>query len=201
MRNETREILTLFVETAHQLAAYRFAKYVENGGKFRVTLRGGIPDKDEVEIEIPDDEDMRAFALTFRLFVQDSDGISFRALASLRDDGLSEEWRTRYAETRAWLHAYLAQKTNVVLRDGSTPDFLEVRDVFLYGGLAHLDLGKRAKLNFWKEDKGVFALFQQDFNAILMQMFYVIKDVAIFTEQELRGEKVYVPSPSDNTDE
>lgn len=194
MRDETKATLTLFVQTARRLSSTRFAKYLESGGKLSVTLRGGIcvSEDNAIELRLPDDEDMQAFALTFRMFVQDRDGISIRELAKLADsdNGLSPEWQQRMKGTRAWLKDYLSQPTNVWLRDGSTPNFQSVQETFLYGFVAHLEKKYQPTLTLWESERAKYTILWLEFNAILAQSYYVIKDIALFTQQELDGEKI-----------
>jgi hypothetical protein len=126
------------------------------------------------------------------MFVQDRDGISIRALDKLgdSDNGLSPEWRTRMKGTRAWLKNYLSQSTSVQLQDGSTPSFDDVLKTFLYGSLAHLEDKYQPVLALWESGRAKHAVLWHVFNTILAQAYYVIKDIALFTQQELDGEKI-----------
>jgi hypothetical protein len=181
--------LQQFVNTYNQLTRCSFTKYLEEGNKllfnYSVQASTGIT----VSLHIPKDEEMRAFLLTFRLFIQDRDGISFRMLAKLaqEDITLSLGWRTRYTDIYVWIQDYLAQKTCVTFQDGTSPKYYDVLFTFLYGELAHIEPKYQSALQRWKSNITTHGLLWRDFNAILLQLYYVIKEIARFSEQEICG--------------
>jgi hypothetical protein len=92
-----RRRLELYNEQAEVLLGSRFAAVMfgqmtgmtlswEEGGPLQATVKG------------PDDEAVRAFALTFRMFFRDGDGISFREMAEIYT---RRRFRPPYARTIA----------------------------------------------------------------------------------------------------
>lgn len=93
------------------------------------------------------EEDLESFCLTFRLFIQDQDGLSIRQIAKL-----IETWPPQYETEKAAvrtavenLRERLSRPCIVSLRTGpqktTNREFFEV---LFYGGLAHSNPGKRA---------------------------------------------------------
>lgn len=201
MRVESRKALELIVEKAHLLKSSRFAAFIENqrmsvGVPVNVT---GIPETQEIYIELrengnieqqfPDDQDVRAFITTFRMFFQKNDQISFRWLAEhvLDDMGISENWKRAFTAARESFNEYLKERPfHSINLAGDTKTHREIIDVFLYGDISHLDPKYRPTFESWRDNPSVFALQQMDFYIILSNLLPYIEGLSYITKRELK---------------
>ena len=104
---------------------------------------------------------MKAFLLTFRLFIQDRDGLSFRAIASLSARlPISEHLKQKIAEIREQVNHYLDGCSLVVI-DGHTVSRRTLLETWMYGELAHLNPDRRATLRLWRVADDVRPIFSR----------------------------------------
>ena len=93
------------------------------------------------------EEDLDSFCLTFRLFIQDQDGLSIRQIAKL-----VETWPSQYQKEKEAIRAAVENLRGRLSRPcvislGAGPQKTTNKaffDVLFYGGLAHSNPGKRA---------------------------------------------------------
>jgi hypothetical protein len=185
MREETKEVLHLFIEKVDRLLSLSFTRHMlqvaDTSQRILFTGEGA-----EVFDFGPGDEAIDAFVLTFRFFIQDNERTSLRSLLNLlQDDQLSEWWKQEYTRIRSEVNTYL--NTNPIHfgpREISRRDVLEV---FVYGGFAHANREKRRIFNEWKEDDVMFGLRKNDFVVTLSQVLKCISELSSICEQELRS--------------
>lgn len=97
----------------------------------------------EAEVTGPDEEAVRAFVLTFRMFFKDGDGISFREMAAIYGSA-SVPGGDEYQWAREAINQFLDSPTMFNV-NGERITHRRLLDVFLYGsGLAHANPDKRA---------------------------------------------------------
>lgn len=157
--------LRLFNEKAERLNGLRFTAAIrENRVNCRYTL--GI-DTVAIDRDLPDVEEIEAFVLTYRLFVQDSDGLSFRALDALyRDLPVPPELVAEVGGIRVQVNEYLDGPTPVVLREHRIAR-REVLDKFLYGAYAHVNREKASVLSEWRRNDVLFSFLEAEFVLLL----------------------------------
>lgn len=188
------DVLNLYNERAAELNESVFLRTLRSnpssfqfrGGPFRVERVGG-----------PDAEAIRAFLLTFRLFVQDGDGLSFRNISDRYDTlPVSSELRTELASIRRELNEFL---------DGMTPfDFCgervsrrDLMHTWLYGQLAHVNPNHRSRLKRWTVAADTAPLVQGEFDhivAAVTQSIFWVRQVNLRALQELAGPTSRWPS-------
>jgi hypothetical protein len=159
--------LRLFNEKANELDSSRFAiaLYDQQSG---VIVEGGLTGPAEAVFVGPDDDAIRAFVLTIRLFRQDRDGISVRGLADIyATEGIPQGLRGEFDEARNALNDRLDADTMFVFNDERITR-RRLLDVFLYGGLAHVDADKRAVYEQWHAFGMAFALMSNEFVVTLV---------------------------------
>jgi hypothetical protein len=113
----------------------------------------------------------RAFALTFRMFFRDRDGISFREMAEIYDApcipaALGDDYRWARQAVNEFLDGATMCEIN-----GERITRRRLVDVFLYGGLAHLNPDKRDDYDIWRTHPVMFALMQNEFAITLAEFF------------------------------
>jgi len=193
MQHSTKRTLGLFAEKADLLLSLSFTHYVQEG--FRLELSGGTDQETRVNFIGPDTEALHAFVNTYRLFIQDSDGISFRALHSdLRDDpDLSERWKQEFSRVRNGINAFLdgPPGINVVLDGEAIATRREVQDVFLYGDISHIrhhgDEDRREVFERWRSNPITYRSLWFVLVDTLKEMLKAIAYVSQLSKEELRA--------------
>lgn len=139
---------------------------------------------------LPDEEELEAFLLTGRMFVQNNDPVSFGNMGKLVDDaGVSEGWKERVRNARTELNGYLDSLSNFNI-DGKDRTHREIFNIFLYGGLAHTDPKLAPIYELWKSNPMGYPLVEQGFHRILSQIMYAATYLAHFTRIELAGDSL-----------
>jgi hypothetical protein len=196
MREQTRKTLSLFTEKANLLSSFSFTESVENG--IRLHVAGGSDKETSVEFYGPDTEAVHAFLNTYRFFVQDSDGISFRALhrTVLDDPGLSDNWKSEFARVREELNEYLDEPLSairIVFNGKQISSRREVHDVFIYGDISHLryknDVQKREIFERWRSQPSIYGSLLLVFIDTLAEVRRAIAYVSRLNEEELEAEQ------------
>jgi hypothetical protein len=157
-----RRRLELYNEQAEVLLGSRFAA-VMFGQMTGVTLSWEEGGPLEATVKGPDDEAVRAFTLTFRMLFRNGDGISFREIAEIYD---AASVPAALREDCRWAREAMNQ-----FLDG--PTMFEVNqeritrrrlvEVFLYGGIAHMNPEKRKAYELWRGNPVLFAMMENEF--------------------------------------
>jgi hypothetical protein len=144
--NESIKYLQLFNEQANTLKRLNFVKTIFN-------QKTGVQDSASqgepfiINRSGPNEESIRAFVLTFRYFIQDKDGISFRKLAEHYNNlPISEEKKDKYNVIRESITNFLNSKSQVNINNSTNGDII---DVFIYGELAHINSDKKKIFDYW----------------------------------------------------
>lgn len=179
--------LQLYNERAVKLGESTFLKQVLaghpvfhlHGGPFHAIRKGE-----------PDPEAMEAFLLTFRLFLQDRDGLSFRKIGQLYEElPISGSLKGEVEVIRTDLNHYLDGPSPFVIF-GKTTKRRELLMTWLYGELAHLNPEHRTRLREWRVDDGTRPLFQHEFEGIVThvtQAVFWIRQVNVRAIAELQN--------------
>ncbi len=210
MREETRIALKMFVEKSDKLLASRYVHFIREHGGTKLNYHYQRSKGWQVTLVRPDDEATETLVLTFRLFIQDNEHISFRWLAKhvLDDPGLSEEWKQRFKRVRTDVNAFLDGTPNITERvvapiadDNVTAGadikemaqelvseqlltYRDIMNIFIYGELAHVEVSKKLVYERWKSNPFGFPLLQFEFHQILGNVLRAISYVAALTRQE-----------------
>lgn len=171
---EARDAFELFVEKADRLLDSAFVRHLAER-KLSFTIRYDANTGIDTELQVPPDENVDAFLLTFRFFIQDNETISFRNMATAFDEAkVSDELRAAFHSVRGELNAMLNENTMVNL-DGHKLKRGELLHVFLYGHFAHADAKKRRTILAWRDSAGpVFSLLLFQFVETLTFVLEII---------------------------
>ena len=107
MKNETRVILQQLVEKAQKLRDFRFDEHVKSVG---LSMQAKRTEDEEwvIDFGLPDVKEQDAFLLTFRMFIQQNESISFQNIHGLlRDNELSKELRDGIISVRRAYFNYI----------------------------------------------------------------------------------------------
>ncbi len=187
MKAETRDVLSLFVRTAHELEGWRFIKSLqEQGGPFILFMHSAVDGSSVIEKVGPNDAETRAFLTTFRLFIQKKEPISLYKLDKLLSDpDLSDKCRQEFQKWHKAFLNYLGEPDRT-LPSEDFPSRETILDIFINGRIFHLKQNdKRQIYEKWEQDSEQFARAVIAFNSILYTVYNVIVHIARVSEEEL----------------
>lgn len=157
------EAMDLFGNKAEKLKKCSFIKQVTSGN-FSMTISAGKGEPVKIDKRYPTGESIDAFVLTLRFFIQDNEPSSIRKMAEiyakLPDYSLE---KAEFQKTRKELNEYLDSpgKSLKIDENGKTLTSKEIRDVFLWGGLAHSN--QRRKYDEWMTNPLLGPILQGEF--------------------------------------
>jgi hypothetical protein len=153
--------LRLFNEKANTLLNSEFVQHGIISGSVYATQNQQI----HTALNLPDEEAIRAFVLTFRFFIQENETSSFKRLADTYEElPVSEELRTQYSTLRHRLNDLLDSSSNLKILNLTRRDIIWT---MIYGELAHSDKEKLARIIDWRKDPVIWTLVQFEFNSSL----------------------------------
>jgi hypothetical protein len=165
--------LRRFNEKADELLDSSFKK--EMFGKQTGLKLSWAADTGQVATTItgPNHEAIKAFVLTFRLFIQDGDGLSLRRLTEIYDaPGTESELQQEFHQIHDAANARLDETPSLAFNiNGEALTRRRILEVFLYGGLAHLNPDKVPVYESWRSQPMFFALLQNEFMATMAEIF------------------------------
>ncbi len=189
MRDETKEALEFFVEKTERLQSLNLIKNPKQLS-FRLS---GDNNSTHVETTRPDDNDVQAYILTFRFFIDKKEHCSFQWLANnvLDDPGLSDEWKKKFRANREELNKYFDQLPAMQLaRDDEKPlTRREIMDLFLFCDLSHATWNpeNRRKFKNWTTEPWGKEFLTTQFIEILLVSFGAIQHIAHESRLELKN--------------
>lgn len=194
MKQQIRETLETFIEKAHKLKSFKFEEHVKSVGLgFRV-YRTDETEGWITEFGQADEKERDAFLLTFRLFVQHNEPISFHGLRNLLNSSeLSDDWRKKVgAAVQAYFDYYDKFPGDIQDLWGKRPTHGEILDTVLYGGVGHTGLNerykhKRERFREWTRDGIRENVLLQVFTRIVVNISKLIYHIADLTMAEVEA--------------
>jgi len=189
MRNETGRAFELFIEKTNRLKLLSFNEAIKDL-KLNISWKQGEDFK--VNLTGPASEQIDAFVLTFRLFIQDNEQFSFRWLANnaTNDAGVSDDWKRGFSKARAEMNRYLDEypALQTIIQNDAPPTRRDIMNVFIYGDLSHVNDEKRALFSKWMSNPIIPGILQLEFIQILGVIFHqIISFTANLCEAELKN--------------
>jgi len=164
--------LRLFNEKANTLLNSKFVQHGTISGSVYATQNQQI----HTALNLPDEEAIRAFVLTFRFFIQENETTSFKRLADTYEKlPVSEELRTQYSTLRHRLNDLLDSSSNLKIFNLTRRDIIWT---IIYGELAHSDKEKLARINAWRKNPVIWTAVQFEFSSSLADVLEYIMAVA-----------------------
>jgi len=143
----------------------------EDDGSISISLTGAI----ESSLPIFDQDNVDAFALTYRQLIQDNDQISIR---NIYRKIYNAEWmfdaaKDNFEYLRNVLNQYLDSAIFLQLYKNGTIARRQLVDIILYGGLAHTDTTKETIFRSWM-DSGLSGFFWAEFYETMISVMRTI---------------------------
>ncbi|MCX7110318.1 MAG: hypothetical protein NTX45_09345 [Proteobacteria bacterium] len=171
---EAYPILSFFIEKSKKLENSNFVKRISNEFRLDIAIETGKP----IFINKigPDEENIDAFLLTYRLFIQDNENISIKNLAKLFNSTIANiDERDRFNLLRNSLNSFLSANSHLTIynEDITNRDLMET---FIYGNLSHgNNKVKKQKFDLWMSRYDAVDILWYKFSEIIFQVFSVIK--------------------------
>jgi hypothetical protein len=178
-------VLKQFNEKVTRLEATRLAKRLDDStpsvtAQFKSISSTRAGDTIELVGEVQsvldehDQDDIDAFVLTYRMFVQRNDSISIPALAKVYESSwMPAEAAAPFTEARRAVNDWLDSGTSLL--DGQQlVTRRELVDVILYGGLAHTDPSKVPIFTAWMRT-GAAGFFWAEFMVTVTEMLRFLR--------------------------
>ena len=161
----------LFIEKADRLAGSAFVKNAISGSGVNLTWSIGKPVT--VTRKGPDQENIDAFVLTFRFFIQDNEPISLRKFAHVFQSSFVLPQDTLdFDRVRTYVNAFLDSATMFEL--GGRISHRELMEVFIYGGLSHANRLKKEKYDEWMANGLLAPFIQNEFVVVLFEILNAV---------------------------
>lgn len=189
MKDNTRQAFELVIEKADKLLSLSFIDIAPTAD-FDWSNKSG---QEELSITGPTSEQVDAFVLTLRFFIQENEHSSFRWLAQnvLTDPGVSEEWKTKFGKLRSDVNKFLDMPPAIRVAT-ATSGFLtygQILHMFFYGDLAHASghesSKKRERLKEYTSNLATKGLITVQFVQVMYGLGLAISELAAITRHEL----------------
>ena len=161
-------------------------------GKLQLRLNVKPNDKGEIlEVIGPNKEQVAAFLLTFRMFVQKKDIVSLTSLngSILKDAEVSGEWKKRFKLLYRKYNQYLNDYPDIpVFPQGKfSPTRRDIMRILIYGNKAHLkkDDHESKKYEEWVQLPFNPSYIEFQFLQIIKYVFGIVEEIAELTKKEL----------------
>ncbi len=185
MHDETRKVLQLFIEKSDKLRSLGFLTTINELGFHWNTTNG----EEKLEITGPTQEQIDAFVLTFRLFLQNKDHLSLYWLAkNVEDDpDVSEHWKREFSAVRTTVNNVLDSfpPIQVSIANYKPPTRRDIMNTFIYGDLAHADEEKREMFKSWMQNLPTKGFLTVQFVRIISAITVCLFHIAEITKKEL----------------
>jgi hypothetical protein len=177
--------LKLFNEKAVKLGSSDFLKKAASGQMIR--LKPSLKFPIEVVGDGPNQENIDAFVLTFRFFIQDNEASSFANLSKIYEaTKISKEHRAAFQMARRDLNNYLDGPCAVVEAHGVDTK-RKIMEIFIYGGLSHANKKLKHMYDKWVNNDSLQPLILLEFVLILRNTWAAIDFVAGLNAEVLRS--------------
>jgi len=186
MENSDGEALRLFNEKADRLSQLGFTKRML-GKTIQVEISGERGKPIEIIRNGPNQEEIDAFVLTFRFFIQDNERSSLRNLAEIYEDlSISDDLKRQFSEARKAINDFLDKPPPIRIDfQGVSLTRRRILMVFIYGGLAHANQEKKIIYDKWMTMPPFGYILLNEFCVILAQVLRVIKYIADLNRQAI----------------
>ncbi|WP_269521314.1 hypothetical protein [Alteromonas sp. BMJM2] len=183
---ERLEPFILFTTKAKKLLSSSFVKSYQNNSGVDFSWKRG--EDLSIKQRGPDQEQIDAFVLTFRFFIQKNEPISFYSMAeAFKSEFVSDELKEKFSDAKNHLNSYL--DSNSMFKIGEHITRRELLYVFIYGELSHSDREKREKYNDWMSNQFLAAFMKNEFTSILFEVLNVISYTGGICEEVLQQSK------------
>ncbi len=172
--------LQLFNEKAEELLSSTFTKKILEEGT-EVNLHWSQKTGEErtkFERKGPNIEEIKAFLIDYRFFIQNNERSSFRNLKELySSDLLKAKFESHFDSARDALNNFLDSSSVPIEYNDKNLTPREVMDTFIYGEFAHANEDKEKLFKEWQSIPPFFPLIENEFVSSLIKVLDIINYV------------------------
>ncbi|TAK63180.1 hypothetical protein [Methylobacter sp.] len=169
--------LELFIDKTSKLENSGFVNKIRQEFTLDINIDLSRTDVLEVRSIRPNQENIDAFILTFRFFIQDNEAISIRKLQKFFDSNfVTNEEKTKFNAIRKSLNDFLSENSNLIFKEENISNSL-LMDTFIYGGLSHATKGKKEKFDLWMSRDDAQEFFWHKFSIIIFTVLQAIQSI------------------------
>ena len=126
---------------------------------FEIQVHWKVNGPTTIETRFPTDEEMDAFANTYRLFIQKNDALSICSLAKLYNGSLlTKTLADRFNAGRVEINSFLDSRSSF-----QTYTRRQIMETILYGEISHTNEKHRHLVKKWKLDQLIWSVVYLDF--------------------------------------
>ena len=173
--------LKLFIEKSIKLENSLFVKSIKK--EFRLGFNLEVGKEMKVTSIRPQQEEIDAFSLTYRFFIQDNEAISIRRLQEIFSSKLvTVEEKKKYNTIRKNLNSFLSESANLVFKEENLSHRV-IMETVLYGELSHANRDKKQKFDTWMDSTELFSeAIWHKFIDIIFTALHAIKCIKTILE-------------------
>ena len=135
--------------------------------------------ENKVDQEIPSDDEIKAFILTLRFFIQDNEPSSLRNLAAHYETlSIPKEMVSDFQQSRKMLNDYLKSNTNFGAEGKPLYTYKQIFESYIYGHYAHSNTDKRAQIKKWEESILTKSHSKFFFITVLYNIYIVLRKIS-----------------------
>jgi hypothetical protein len=137
--------LERYVEKCNKLEKSRFSESLSNEFKLEINITSG--ESIETNCIRPDQDNIDAFILNFRFFIQNNEPTSLRQLTKIFDSNfVTQEEQNNFNLLRSNISDFLSSSSNLAMFEKNFSHG-ELMDIFIYGGISHATKDKAEKFD------------------------------------------------------
>ena len=170
-------VLELFIDKTYKLENSGFVNKIRQEFTLDINIDLSRSDVSEVRSIRPNQENIDAFILTFRFFIQDNEAISIRNLQKFFDSNfVTNEEKNKFNAIRKSLNDFLSKSSNLIFKEENISNSL-LMDTFIYGGLSHATKKKKEKFDLWMSRNDAQEFFWHKFAIIIFTVLQAIQSI------------------------
>ncbi|MDO9301692.1 MAG: hypothetical protein Q7T89_09925, partial [Anaerolineales bacterium] len=134
------------------------------------------------------DEELDAFILTYRFFIQNNEAISFNRIAEIYNNlSINKLYRDCFQAARNELHRFINSSNELGIKlNKKKLSNGEILDTYIYGELAHTNPDKRKKFKEWTRDEATTNLLKASLFFSLIEILNTILYVMVLNEGAIK---------------
>lgn len=163
----------LFLEKSRELKQSRFYNFIKQNKGIKTKVKWAQDEDELIFLLHPDDESVKAFVITLRLFIKSNESCSIKKIKDkMINLKVSENILKNFNNSYESFQRYL-DETNVIY-NGKVITNRIILDTFINGKYAHTDKNKRLEIDYWKKDESGYLFRFGSFCGILYNYMRLI---------------------------
>ena len=180
-RNSAISALTLFDEKIDRVYSRSFIKQYEETRNVVSVSASKSHDGWSIETSSrrADDESVEAIVLTLRFFIQDNEPCSLRNLHRIYNQTRDIQHLARlFNESRDRINDILSMTVQPQKHGQTDITNRDILNAFVFGDLSHSNKAHRARLNEWRSDPMISAVYTHIFHKITYEIFDICSGIS-----------------------